>query len=90
MIRLHINTGTRITTVSLNETLYQLMSVKLTGELNQRSEVSRYLSKRLQDKHGCHYGKRSSVNIGISGWITDIIISDICGGELLAAYDKLL
>ena len=88
--KLHINTGSRRTMVTISETIFQLMSIKLSGQLNQSREVSKFLSEQLQAKHGSGFGKRSSVNIGLSEWISDIIISNIAQPELINAHEKMI
>ncbi len=86
-IRLHLYLIDRTTTVTIHQSLYHLLSVSLTGELNARATVMHWLSDQVNTK----LGKVPKKSYGFIGkYVTDIIISNIADHKLYAKYETLL
>ncbi len=85
-IKLHLHLTDRTTTVTVHPTLYHLLSIALTGNLNARASVVEWLSVEVTRKLG-------NVPIGTHGFIgkyvTDIIVSRIVDSNLYTQYEKL-
>ena len=89
-IKLHIYIGERRTTVTIHPTLFSLISLKLAGEMNARSIVSKWLSEQLTDQLGTIYPKRGAVNSRLSKYAVDAIATKIASPKLLKQYEDIL
>lgn len=90
-VRLHVKLTSRVTTITVHRTLYDLLSLKLTGELNQRKTIVNWLSKRLVEVMGDVPKRRKfeKMSYSIAHYAADIIISEIADSELISQYEHL-
>ncbi|WP_100551053.1 hypothetical protein [Caedibacter taeniospiralis] len=87
-MRLHIKLPTRLTTVTLHDMLYQLLSLKITGKPDSKNQVMNWLSQRLSDRLG-KLPKRRSMNTGLSQYAVEEILEEIVQPEILKEYDNV-
>lgn len=87
-MRLHIKLPTRVTTVTLHDMLYQLLSLKITGKPDSKNQVMNWLSQKLSDRLG-KLPKRSSMNTGLSQYAVEEILEEIVQPEILKEYDNV-
>ena len=76
----------RTTTITVHPTLFELLSIALTGRLDARKAVVEWLSDRITTR----LGKVPKGTHGFIGkYVTDTIVSKIADPKLWAEYEKL-
>lgn len=85
---IHIDLPSRTTTVTIHETLYHLISLKLTNEVDAYRRVREWLSQRCTDQLG-DWPKSSGVRQNLSKYAVDIILSEVAQKELIDRYNNI-
>ncbi len=88
-ITLHIHIGERRTTVTLHPILFQLASLKLSGQMSAKAEVGKWLSQTLTAQLGENHPKNQGATNGLTRYATDAIISIIADAQLYAQWQTI-
>lgn len=93
-IKVHIKLTDRMTSITVHETLFNLLSIKLTGTIDdKKSTITRFLSDHIIERMGDSIPKKDK-NYRYSSQITkyaiDIIISEIADKTLLDQYNQII
>lgn len=95
-IKVHIKLTDRMTSITVHETLFNLLSIKLIGTIDDKkskSTITRFLSDHIIERMGDSIPKKDK-NYRYSSQITkyaiDIIISEIADKTLLDQYNQII
>jgi hypothetical protein len=75
--KINVMNGESRTSVTILENLFQLLSLKLTGEVNQVKAVSKYINHELKEYMGGH-----EVQSSLAACVSRIAINGIVEPEL--------
>ncbi|WP_440998347.1 hypothetical protein [Cysteiniphilum litorale] len=95
-IKIHIKLTDRMTSITVHETLFNLLSIKLTGTIDDKkskSTITHFLSDHIVERMGNSVPKRDKnyrYSSKITKYANDIIISEIADKTLLDQYNQII